>query len=143
MIHRNTQLTSLAIILIATVGGCTVGEKLDKLHVANKASGNPVAVRLLHEKSVSGELLALDDLHLYILYHDDDQKIGMVPYNAIRTINLGPGGPSPRRIDIRGIPTNKQREHLTLISRYPQGVNEELLHNLLNIYNQNEVIVIE
>jgi hypothetical protein len=67
-------------------------------------------------------------------HHDNQQSIFCVAYSDIEEarfdglsrLNFGSDGPS---LD--------QREELRLLSRFPQGVDEDLLRRLLNAYDQD------
>lgn len=97
---------------------------------------------------IKGELLALqDDGYLVVCRKSQyDMKVALIDYSVIsRAFFYTPSG----EFSLIGNPLDKNRtpqttiEKLTLWSRFPQGVSESLLKNLLRAYNQKELISIQ
>lgn len=119
--------------------GCTIGPAADSLEPAQSGRGITVQVSVRSDISPSlwrhhAEVLAVQDDGLLLRsHHDHEQSIVRIAYSAIREarfdelsrLNFGDGAPPARR------------EELRLLSRYPQGVDDDLLRRLLNAYDQD------
>jgi hypothetical protein len=111
-----------ALILL---GACMVGATGKSYAPATGPAGAMVDLELNDKKKVSGELLAVEDSTLLLLWNQD---LFRVPVDRIRR------GHAPK-VSFTGRTLNGDlRERLRLISRYPQGVSSELEARLLEVY---------
>ena len=133
----STTLATLALLLL--LAGCTVGPNVMKLAPAQTGQGIGIVVIPVETPGgptygrISAELLEVRDDALLIR----ESRVALVAYRAIaqvevrglKRLNFGDGEP----------PTEEQREELRLLSRYPQGVSDDLLQRLLDAYDQDEL----
>lgn len=129
-LHHRTSLVLLA------VTACHVGPSLDKFEPAHQPDGVRVRLNLGHRRSVTGELLALQDTALVVR----DSGITLVP---LRLVNSGSAPGRGTAVDwVGGQLTGRTRERLRLMSRFPQGVTPGQLAALLAAYGVDSLKVL-
>lgn len=110
-------------VLLALCAGCVIGPRAMDHPMMQTGGGVPYEVRLSGPpvRSVSGELLAVTDTGVWLLVN---QSPTWVPYT----------------LAVNGAPPDTTRERLRLESRFPQGLNAEILRKLLNAYGQDSAV---
>jgi hypothetical protein len=139
----NTILLFVSAVLMSCVFGCTVGGNLDQYPIAYNPGGDHVVAEVLNGKQIEGELLGVDEQYVFVLTNDltDDagekpgrNQIGQLHVDRVISLQIGsstylfPQAVRPNRI-----------KRIALKSRYPQGISEQLLADLLDAYEQSEV----
>ena len=137
----------LAFLQPLALSGCiTWGPKLNEFEPAKTPNGlsTEVEVKLPFgsgpSRSLQGELVAVDDRGIFILYRPEmtgQERVAQVAYESINRatfekvtyLNIT----SPKR------PAGDKREQLRLMSRYPQGVNSPGFQKLLASLDQTEI----
>lgn len=129
--HISGMLASLAVV----AAGCVYGPKLAEFGPAQTPYGVQTEIVLQEMDPDStgheGELLALHDTEMMVLV---DSQVVRVPLAAIRKarfedlniLSVGAHQLGPRK-----------RKHLSLLSRYPRGLQGEMLDDLLRRHNQS------
>jgi hypothetical protein len=116
------------------VYGCRYGTSVTHFPPAQGPHGVMVQVTT-DQRPFSGELIEVRDTGLVLLA---DQKLRLLPYTAIVSSRIDQTSSryAPRN---RLAPNPDALEHLSLLSRFPQGLTADLLHSLLGIYEQTEL----
>jgi len=145
--------------LIGTAGllACSVGTQVGSFHPANEPGGAHVALRMqpgetasreLVAVTVEGELLAVRDTALLIVRQAPNgslappaARVVLVPLRGIRQGEFPQLHGSPRIHAGRFEPAEALAQ-VRLVSRYPQGVSDELLQALLAVYQQTQLDVL-
>jgi hypothetical protein len=124
----------MLMIAVCAASGCKVGLTVKNFPPALGPKGVMMQVTT-QTRQLSGELLEVRDTALVLLAAG---KVRLVPYNAIVSsdVEKTSGG-----FAIKGLRAPKPgvREHLRLLSRFPQGLAPELLQQLLAGYGQTEM----
>jgi hypothetical protein len=119
-----------ALLLLLLLVQCSVGTKVKNYQPAQGPAGAAVTLELSGQRSLTGELLTVEDSTLLL---QAGGQLHRVRLSRVAT------GKAPK-LTFRGSAIRpEQRERLRLISRYPQGVSPELLSRLLRAYGQTEV----
>lgn len=139
MPRRPSVLSALTLAVIFTLTGCTVGPNVNKLQPALTGQGVSIAVVPVETPDgenygrISAELLAVRDdallLRAGLITLVSYSSIASAEVEELERLNFGDQRP----------PTEEQRQGLRLLSRYPQGVSDDLLRRLLDAYDQNEL----
>jgi hypothetical protein len=115
----------LVVPAVLLAGGCQVGTSAKGYAPATGPAGAMVTIELGSGERVEGELLAVEDTALLVLRQG---ALIRMPIGAIVS------GKAPKVSFNRQNLTERTRERLRLISRYPQGVSAELEARLLEVY---------
>lgn len=122
-------------LVTLALAGCSVGPRVEKFRPAQEPAGVETELRLAN-RTIAGELLALENAGLLVL---SERRVVRVPYRAIQRGSFGQLG----LFMTKGVaPPADKRERLRLVSRFPQGLSEDLLRDLLAAYGQAEVEVV-
>jgi hypothetical protein len=124
--------TALLMASFATATACAVGPRAASEPLAQNPRGAHVTLRT-DRAVLDGELLEVQDTALLVL--GPAERLTIVPYRVIRSgeaelvgaITRGGRTPPPAR-----------RARLSLVSRFPQGLDADLLTALLRAYRQTE-----
>lgn len=140
--HFRQRYVLMAFVLLSAVAGCTVGSAGHRLGPAQTGQGITVEVttratsRYFELWNHSAEVLAVQTDGLLLRSHDASQRrIVRVAYSAIEEARFD--DLSRLGFGWGAVPSVEQREELRLLSRFPQGVDDELLQRLLNVYDQD------
>lgn len=120
-------------VLLACVG-CSLGPRVKSDTVAQGPRGVVVRVNTTF-RALTGELLAIDDSAVTVLV---ESQVWRAPYASVRRITAR--GQGTIQVEGRALP-EARRERLRLRSRFPQGIDAELLTALLAAYRQDSVLV--
>jgi hypothetical protein len=115
---------------------CTLGGNVRTYPPATSPEG--VQVQIGTSPRVAGELLAVDSTGL--LVRTSANQLFRVPLAVARFVQPRHG--SGVRVPPLEQDALRRLRNLTLMSRFPQGVSNELLHNLLRAYGQDSVVVV-
>jgi hypothetical protein len=142
----SASLASLSLGLTA----CTVGPTLAEFKPAHSPAGVHTQVTLhrniLRDNKVAGELLALHDGGLLVLSQEpvlpgtSGKRLVLVPFWMMRSIRIEQVGSFTIKSEGKEMDESRKRR-LEMLSRYPQGVSEELLQKLLASNVQSAVDV--
>jgi hypothetical protein len=124
---------ALLFAMLLLLPACTVGLSVAHFAPARTVAGGQVAVRLVSQQLVSGELLAVEDASLLVLAAGPSPRITRIGLVQIYEATLVQRGTVARRGRFVSVGQNRL---LRNVSRYPQGVSPELLENLLQAYHQ-------
>jgi len=123
-----------AILLLALLSACHVGRSVTRFAPARSPAGARVDVRLMSQRLLVGELLAVDDTSLLVLSAASNPAITRVAIAQIHQADLEELGV----IVARGRFITLGRRRLAInLGRYPQGMTPELLASLLATYHQS------
>lgn len=125
---------SLLIALCATMLGCHFGQRIEDFDVAHQPGGATAEVRQASGTIISGELLAVSDSNIIMLWSG---AVTGVPYARTRSMSFEI---LHIRLEHGERPSPDQLERLRLVSRFPQGVTPELRPRLLATYHQNAIM---
>jgi hypothetical protein len=117
---------SLALLLAA----CSIGPTTKSYPPANGPAGATVTVELHDDRAIGGELLAVEDSSLLLVEKRQLIRLGIASVRVLKGPRLSTSG---REL------SERVRERLRLISRYPQGVSPELEARLLHAYGASAV----
>jgi hypothetical protein len=133
------QRVGLAVLPAMLLSACAMGLSVAKFAPARSVAGGHVEVRLLSQRLVSGELLAVEDTSLLILASGAAPRITRVGLGQIYEATLAQRG----TVAWRGRYVSTDRNRLLInVSRYPQGVSPALLESLLQAYHQTTSVVL-
>ena len=125
-----------ALVALLVVAGCSIGTRPAHFRPAAGPAGVTTEIRTKGER-LTGELLALDDTALVLRRLGGTQPVAFVRYSSIRASRFEQVG-----VSLSGRPPlAREREELRLVSRFPQGLNDDLLRKLLAAYAQAEPLV--
>lgn len=132
----------LAPSLLLILAGCYFGPRVGNFAPAHGPQGVSVEA-LTRQASFGGELLAVreDGLLLLILMPragGAGTRVVALPFGVIREAHFEKLGAACDMKDGQA-PAVATRERLRRVSRFPQGLSEELLRLLLNEYGQAEI----
>ena len=125
MTIMNMRTTVLVLLTLCTLGACHYGPNLDKFPSAQTAKG--VVADITTDRPFIAELIEVRESELVIFA---DRKFRLLPYRSIESFGFyGMKG----RLDIgnQRVPSASTRDYLRLVSRFPQGLNQDLLQKLL------------
>ncbi|HEU4787913.1 MAG TPA: hypothetical protein VFS57_10900 [Gemmatimonadaceae bacterium] len=128
-------LSSLGILLLVSLGGCNWGTRPQSFSPAQGPQGARVAVRVTNEPSDRlGELFASDSVGVTIL--DDDRHLLRIAWRRVDAMDVSKVGAA---YDLRHgeQPDADKRQRLALLSRFPQGLNGDLLARTLALLRQD------
>ncbi len=118
---------------------CTFGGKLAKSYVANNPGGDNLKLTLTQGRILEGEFLTYQDSSIFFLskanlVKEREEAFGIIkiPLNIVQSGYLLH---ADKHVIQEGEFTD-EAVNLNFYSRYPQGVNDEILVNLLEAYNQ-------
>jgi hypothetical protein len=134
---RRVILVSFVVTLLT---GCTLGPRLDEFPFTRRPEGVDVDASG-RQGSVAGELLAVQDTGLLLLMTPPGttgKRVVLLPYEAIREAHFGKLGEAYELKEGQP-PGARTRERLQRVSRFPQGLSEAVLGQLLEAYGQAEV----
>lgn len=124
----------IVVALLLGLTACTMGTRARHDPVARGPRGAEVRVNTTF-RALNGELLAVDDSAVTVLVASE---LWQAPYTAIRRIAARGHG----TIQVRGRPLSQGvRERLRVRSRFPQGIDAELLAALLAAYRQDSLMM--
>jgi hypothetical protein len=137
----------VAALFTVPLHGCShIGPRIEEFAPARGPEGVRAQVELA-DNNLSGELLAVrdDGLLLRVAAPGDDptvdQPLILVPYSLIEEASFAQL--TPRSMIAEGErPNEKVTERLRLLSRFPQGLSDELIKGLLAAYGQQELEVL-
>lgn len=135
---------SLVSLWILVLPGCVVGPGISSLAPVRTGQGIDLVFSTLQApdvpayRNVSAELLEVRDDALLVRTHQlRPESVMLVSYRAIAEARIE--GLKRLSFGNGGGPSRAQRAELRLLSRFPQGVSDELLGTLLAAYDQNEL----
>lgn len=127
-------------LLAMFLSGCTVrhGQWLETYRPATEPAGVQAALRVGAGEQLEGELLALEEGGLLVLAGN---VIYRVPWAGVLRARFPEAS---TELAFRGpeAPRPAVREELRLLSRFPQGVGDDLMRRLLRAHGQAEVVEI-
>ncbi len=144
----NWQLYILSFFVIGTTS-CTIGRDITESDLAIYPNGSDVEVTFMDTAELNGELLAVDSSSVVVLvkkfgdgFTVSSQKIELP---AIAEINFAVAeniwaSHDNERIVGNGELTGGDHKAFTYLSRFPQGISPDLMNDLLEAYNQDELI---
>jgi hypothetical protein len=116
---------------------CHTGPTVERFEPAQRPGGVAISLRLQRTGAdwrITGELLAVRDSDLLVR---DSTAFWRVPIRAIRRASVqAKGGDVSIEQGRIGVGS---RDRLRLLSRYPQGLSDELLAGLLAAYGRDSV----
>ena len=127
MIMRSSRPRVIALMLLAA---CSVGTSVKNFAPAKGPAGATVTLRLISNRTLAGELLAVADSSLLVQSGGQLFRVGLP-----RIVS----GTAPKLSFTAAELKDEVRERLRLLSRYPQGVSPELETRLLQAYGQSGV----
>lgn len=127
------RFTRIGLILLLG-SGCVWGTPPAKVPFATSPTGATVSVVITLQRGVrSGELLSADSAGVLLR----DSAIVRIPWRSVHLVHVA----SIKRFDIPpgsgGVPARQRR--LALVSRFPQGITEPVLAQLLASLKQAAV----
>lgn len=135
--RRATRLafTSTVIVIAMSLSGCNWGTRPQKFSPALGPQGARVAVRVTNEPSDRlGELFASDSVGVTIL--SDDRHLIRIAWRRVDAMDVSKVG---AEYDLRHgeQPSAEKRQRVALLSRFPQGLNRDLLARTLALLRQD------
>jgi len=105
---------------------CTVSDKSPKLLL--KPEGERVKISLSEGDDVMGELLSVNEMTIFV---DIQHQIFAVPISLVKNVLV-----EEYDLNVK----KEMHEKIKYFSRYPQGLSESQWRNLLDHYQQKELI---
>lgn len=126
---------ALLVLVVPALAACFTGPSLGKFRPAHAPQGIAAELQVGNRGRIriKGELLEVRDSSLLVL-RDTTARVLEVPLRLIRTGNF----PKLGLLIERGALSRKDREKLTLMSRFPGGMRPEVAAQLLAAYGQSE-----
>ena len=117
--------------------GCKVGLSAHGFHPARSPAGVLVAIQT-SASTLRGELLGMTPDGVVVL--DEARRVTSVPYPLVRHV----WSKQMRSVIIRSNERNVpgRLAYLRRVSRFPQGVSEDLIRDLLAAYGQDSLVVV-
>ena len=134
------QRTKLTWLILGLFAGCVYGPGVGKSPLARRPEGVDVSASSQHG-TFTGELLEVRDAGLLLLVAPENangNRIVLLPYGAIRAARFDKLGAGYGLTDGQP-PMPATRERLRRVSRFPQGLSEDVLRRLLDAHGQTEV----
>lgn len=138
--------TAVTLVLVC---GCSTGIEVDDFKPAQGPAGVQMELKLngnvIDGNKIEGELLALrpDGILLsvngYMGRDSSARSVVLIPFWMMNTVALEQMGKA--RVESQGEQNEIVLNRLRLVSRYPQGMSDELLTNLMSAYGQEELQV--
>jgi hypothetical protein len=117
-------------------GGCYIGERVEIPSLAYRPTGTTVRIQMA-DGEIDGELLALRPGEFIVLTSNPNRLL-VVPAAGIRSGNAILAGEF-QTADLG----NKSLERLRRLSRFPQGIDDELEASLLRAYGLTRMEKVE
>lgn len=133
--QRLIGLAAVGLALGLTLECANFGTQVQDFSVATRPNGAMANIQIA-SGIISGELLAVQDDGVIIL---NNSTIELVPYLSIESLHLNQLG-GDYSLGSQA-PDRAQRTRLALVSRYPQGIDAQLLQRLLAQLRQQEISV--
>lgn len=141
------------VLLAGFAGGCAFGMTTEKFRPTHSPRGIETRITT-SDAEFAGELIEIREAGLVLLSEKmfsptpngiaetADRRLRLIPYADVRRSRFEQLG---RRFDITlgRAPTGEGRERLRLMSRFPQGLSQELLSELLEAHGQTELAGIQ
>lgn len=125
---------SMLIALVVTCGGCVIGPRGDRHPAITSPGGVTLTLRIETVGESDFELLSVEDDAFTLRRHQDDEIL-IVPLHRVETMSV-----EGNRQRLRGRSSwDRLLESLRLQSRYPQGISDDLMRDLLEAYDLTEV----
>ena len=124
----------LGIGLLFVLGGCYHGPDLDSYAPAHNPAGVATKITLLDRTRIAGELLAVREDGLIVA---DEEEVFWIPFSHIRSGDFEQN--YSLSVYRAKTPSPSKLQKLRLLSRFPQGLDGELLQRLLAAYHQTEL----
>jgi hypothetical protein len=125
----------LLLLGLLAVSACRWGPRLDRFPAATTPSGATMAIAGAGRSSLDGELLAATDSGLFVARR---ARVTFVPYAAISSARVV--GLDQAYMLARGrAPDAGRLARLRRVSRFPQGLSDEVLARLLRAHAQDDV----
>ena len=140
MTINNTLIIAVTLVFIA---GCSAGPRIEESDLGRDPHGAEVEVQLRHagqrcETPYEGELIGIDDRgtvllrtvddneELIIIRWEDTYRVKLTSVDNIQMTLRQSEDRDPERMDL-----------MRLVSRFPQGLSDDLLTRLLAAYGQD------
>lgn len=137
----------IVIIVLVLVSSCSTGIEVDDFKPAQGPAGVQMELKLngdvIDGDKIEGELLAVrpDGVLLSVTGftgHDSSAKsVVLIPFWMMNTAELEQMGRA--RVESKGEKNEIVLNRLRLVSRFPQGMSDELLADLMEAYGQSEL----
>lgn len=129
----------LICLSLALISSCVHGPNLQEFETAHGPGGIATSLSISGDtRGVDGELLEVRDDGILIA---TPSQVLFVSYGRILS---GRFASAPRlRIGAQRVPGPEKRKDLSLLSRFPQGLEADVLHGLLGAYDQTEVVEVK
>lgn len=127
---------SWLLLLVPTLAACRHGVPIAEYDTANRPNGAQVSLRRATPGTApaNAELIALDGTGVYVL----GDRLWFLRWRDLDQFAL-PGLGSRYQLQSGETPDDVQRQRLMLVSRFPQGLNAELLARVLEALKQDSV----
>ena len=123
------------LLALFVLGGCTHGPQLKNFDAAYGPAGVASTIEFYAGSTdLKGELLAVETDALVLALAN---RIVRAPYTAIRAASFE--GAPQMGISAMRRPREETRRQLSLLSRFPQGLRDDVLARLLAVYGQDEI----
>lgn len=139
----------MVLVLLIGITSCTIGGNITESNLATLPNGSDVNVIFMNDEKLSGELLAVHSSSAIVSVKNYDNDLTVIHENIPLPIVVEIQFSMARDIrashdNIRIVRNGKlngdRRDYFSLLSRFPQGISSELMNNLLDAYNQENLI---
>lgn len=144
----NSRILLLAMAVFNSGCSHNVGVRVDEFKAAQSPAGIGTEVTLAKNvvagNKVAGELIAVTDKSLVLLLREPletaagRRRFVEVPFSAMRRAKFEQLGKASVRSEGKEIDAERL-DRLSRLSRFPQGLDEQLKARLLAIYNEPEI----
>lgn len=142
-----------SIIIALIISGCTIGGNVTKSHVAKNPGGDELSIQLKNDLEFQGEFLSLLEKSVIILVKFVDGTlpeiknagyelpvVAQLYFEGTQSIELEH---ADMKLLTRGsLASIKEINYMKLYSRYPQGMDRELINRILKVYNQDSLVTL-
>lgn len=125
---------------VVVTSACVIPIQQDPLKyaLAARPAGATATIRLFSGGVIAGELIGLSTSSMFVV--DSNNRIVEVPFAVVRRAAANVRG---ARMKAGTPPEGKALERFRLASRYPQGIDVQLLRALLQAYGQEAPLLAE
>ncbi len=142
------QHSILLSLTLMAISGCHLGTRIEEFQVAQRPEGIESAI-VIDDRTITGELTEVRESGLVLLafwgdQDDPDQKsrrLLLIPYGALSNASFAQI--RSQALSLEGQPPEEGvRKRLELLSRFPQGLSESLVSELLAAHGQQQIEVV-
>jgi len=141
------------IVFLLAISGCTVGGNVTESYVAKNPGGDVLMIQMKNDLECKGEFLSLMERSVIIIVTSVDGTLPEIENSGYRlpvVAQLYFGG--ARSIELEhadvkllnhgSLASINELNNIKLYSRYPQGMDRELIDRILKVHDQDSLVTL-